>query len=324
MTNVAPHAGRFNRYSWRLTEEHLSDYVVAYDRKLLVVAGTAYDDISAPATIDGTAVPSYFWLAVCSPELKQSTAIYGRNTNVNTPEGMDKYISVAELLDKPFMQSIFPAREGSLKPNLFDQNLCPKDSLLDLGDRRVADQLSDSRRISAAGATDCDATGADLVMWRYVEGPGWEKAVSVKYMHGPPLNLETFSLRVAVNGKGWSKSVQFPRGAVIKAGEVFTVAHPRAGPLAELADFASSKLSFNGDDAVGLFECDSLVDQVGDPSVRHVWSVDSGSTQDHVLQRSWHERGAVVGCSSGWETCVSQWDAIRCKPNCQAVIKYED
>eukprot|EP00933_Yihiella_yeosuensis_P031417 TRINITY_DN2498_c0_g2_i1.p1 TRINITY_DN2498_c0_g2~~TRINITY_DN2498_c0_g2_i1.p1 ORF type:complete len:465 (+),score=81.36 TRINITY_DN2498_c0_g2_i1:58-1452(+) len=308
MSNVAPQAGKFNRYSWRITEEHLTDYVVATNTKLWVVAGTAYDNIEDPPRIDGTAIPSHFWLAICAPGLGQSAAIWGKNVQENIPAGMDNFIPVSKLLAEPWMKQVLTSGAS-----VFGADVCgeKKAEILDLGHHKEMDKLSDALRVKkpASGET-CVPSGNPVVLWRYFEGKGWDKEVSVKNLGNTPVNMAKFSIRLAMNGGDWSKTIVL-KNVDEPAGGVYSVAHPKTKMAAFRfgADELSSQLTFNGNDAIGLFECGVLVDVIGLPNsgTKDDIAVGTRSAKDSLLHR---DPSVTKGCTEWYKAgCQHQWVA---------------
>jgi len=325
MSNVAPQAAKFNRYSWRITEEHLTDWTVANNEGLWVVVGVAYDNIEDPYTIpevDGSAIPEYFWMAICSKTQGKSTAIYGRNLDENTPPGMESFIPLSTLMAKPWMQAIFPT--GS---NVFGStDVCGESStdMLSLGDHKDMDRRSDGLRVAvpSGDGTPCVATGQKVVLWHYFEGSGYDKMIAVKSFDDETVNLGTFQIKLAMNGGDWmpsgSSRLALPSNAELAPGGVLSWANGRGKTVPQLADYESSSIKMTGNDAVGLFECDVLVDVIGTPNLGDAWKTDKasarwtvqgGDTKDHELNRRPTTDGVHVACTDWDTTCKDLWEA---------------
>jgi len=129
---------------------HISDYVVANNETLYVITGLAYDDIKNPTVKYGTAVPTYFYKAICSPSKGQSVGKYGKNINVNIPEGMDKFISIEKLESEKWIKSLF---KEDFK---FFGDECYKNGELNMGDSVQLNKLAKIKRDEATPITPID------------------------------------------------------------------------------------------------------------------------------------------------------------------------
>ena len=100
----------------------------------------------------------------------------------------------------------------------------------------------------------------------YVEGSSYNKALEIVNLTGSPVDLSAYSVKKQTNGAGsWTSGLNL--SGTLNDGDVYVIAHPSASStvLAQ-SDLASSNstMSFNGNDPVGLFLNDSLIDIVGD------------------------------------------------------------
>lgn len=92
--------------------------------------------------------------------------------------------------------------------------------------------------------------------------------------------------------------------------EVFVCGHDQAdsGILA-LCDLTSSELKFDGDDAVGLYKNNVLIDMIGEIGVNPGntgWQVGAGFTKDYTLRRGYDVRSPTPY----WTQSVFEWDII--------------
>lgn len=116
------------------------------------------------------------------------------------------------------------------------------------------------------GTTDPgDTTASELFFSEYVEGSSFNKAVEIANFTGTSVNLSSYSIRRQTNGSGsWSSGYAL-NGTLINT-NVYVVAHSSANATiagAATATTTNSALSFNGNDAVGLFKNGVLVDIIG-------------------------------------------------------------
>ncbi|HDZ62315.1 MAG TPA: hypothetical protein ENH40_04125 [Nitrospirae bacterium] len=76
-----------------------------------------------------------------------------------------------------------------------------------------------------------------------------------------------------------------------------------------LCDMVSSELKFDGDDAVGLYKNDVLIDMIGEIGVNPGntgWQVGTGFTKNNTLRRGYDVRGPTAY----WTISVLQWDVL--------------
>ncbi len=108
----------------------------------------------------------------------------------------------------------------------------------------------------------------DLLISEYIEGSSLNKAIEIVNLTGNTVNLSSYSLRKSINGNN-SFSSTYNLSGQLANGEVFVIAHSSASStITNVANTvtSSSIMSFNGNDAVGLFKNGVLIDVVGNPS----------------------------------------------------------
>lgn len=123
---------------------------------------------------------------------------------------------------------------------------------------------------SSVSNQDCESTTAnnsgtvDLFFSEYVEGSGTNKALEIANFTGSSVNLADYTLKLASNANNFSYTYTFPSES-ISNGDVFVVAN--SGLLAacqsQQDDVNNSITGFNGNDAIGLFKNDVLIDIIG-------------------------------------------------------------
>ncbi|GAB1468915.1 hypothetical protein MASR2M64_16790 [Candidatus Cloacimonadota bacterium] len=143
--------------------------------------------------------------------------------------------------------------------------------------------------ISGEATAPAGSYAADLFISEYTEsGSGNNKALELFNGTGSSVDLSAYSMKLAINGGAWGTTLVL--AGTLAHGDVYVVANAgaTAGMLA-VSDTTSTITYFNGDDAVGLFKNDVLIDIIG------VQGVDPGSswpvagvangTMDHTLIR---------------------------------------
>ncbi|WP_299104674.1 endonuclease [uncultured Tenacibaculum sp.] len=132
---------------------------------------------------------------------------------------------------------------------------------------------------TSSGGSSGGGNASELLISEYVEGSSNNKAIEIANFTGSTVNLGSYSLRKATNGANWSSTLNL--SGSLANGQVYVVAHSSASSTvknkAQRTD--SSVMSFNGNDAVGLFKGSTLIDAVGNPTSS------SNFAKDKTLQR---------------------------------------
>ncbi len=113
--------------------------------------------------------------------------------------------------------------------------------------------------------SDNGSQTTDLFISEYVEGSGTNKAIEIANFTGGPISLSNYTLKLATNSNNFSTTYTFPNSPTIANGDVFVVANSglNSGCQSEQDDVNNSITGFNGNDAIGLFKNDVLIDILG-------------------------------------------------------------
>lgn len=108
----------------------------------------------------------------------------------------------------------------------------------------------------------------EIFFSEYIEGTSFNKALEIVNLTGKTIDLENerFSIKKQSNGSGeWMSN--FPLSGLINHGKVFVVANERADDPGILNNAdqlkTGSPMDFNGNDPIGLFRDDVLIDVIG-------------------------------------------------------------
>ncbi|MDT7831619.1 endonuclease [Flavobacteriaceae bacterium S356] len=144
-------------------------------------------------------------------------------------------------------------------------------------------------------------SATDLFLSEYIEGSSNNKALEVANFTGSTVDLTIYSLKKQTNGAGsWSSGLSLTGN--LANGSVFIVAHSSASStITSVADIttAGAQITFNGNDPVGLFKNDVLIDIIG--------TFDGGGTnfaQNVTLQR----KSSVSSPNTTYTT--SEWNTL--------------
>ncbi len=174
---------------------------------------------------------------------------------------------------------------------------------------------------------------SDLFFSEYIEGSSNNKALEIYNPTSQAVNLGDYVIKSANNGSGWGSLSSgpdtryvLPLTGTLGAGEVLVLANAASDPIVlAIADHTyaydnvangsngNNVLAFNGDDAVGLFKNDVLIDVIGipteDPGTN--WPVaGTGATSEYTLVR----KASVIAGNTNWAASAgtnaddSEWE----------------
>jgi Predicted extracellular nuclease len=152
------------------------------------------------------------------------------------------------------------------------------------------------------GALEVPAVDSEnLFFSEYIEGSSNNKVLEIYNPTGSAVDLSEYKVQQSNNGAGWGMDDGPPPAVepgftlqlsgTLANGEVYILsADAASGVFLAQADESLSYPSvchYNGDDAVGLFHNDVLIDVIGIPTEEGAWNVAgvSGATGEHTLIR---------------------------------------
>lgn len=104
----------------------------------------------------------------------------------------------------------------------------------------------------------------ELFFSEYIEGSSYNKAVEIFNGTGSQVDLSVYSIKIYFNGSS-SVGNTISLSGTIDHNDVFVVSHTSADALIlDDSDLADGDLNFNGNDAVGLYKNDVLIDLIGE------------------------------------------------------------
>ncbi len=150
-----------------------------------------------------------------------------------------------------------------------------------------------------AAATEMDLIISEVLDW---DG-GTNKVLELYNPTSEAITLDgVYTIKINVNDHDyWGSAIELT--GTIQPGETFVIANASEQALLDLADQTSGSLSFNGDDAIGLFKNDTLLDMFGvfgeDPGTG--WAVGDGTTANSSISRI----SSVTSPTATWD--VNEW-----------------
>lgn len=109
----------------------------------------------------------------------------------------------------------------------------------------------------------------NLYFSEYMEGSSFNKALEIANYTGAIVDLNdaanTYTLKISTNGNAaWNSTYTFPAGAMIADGDVYVIGNTGLAVCTGVVDDSDDTITgFNGNDAIGLFKNDVLIDILG-------------------------------------------------------------
>ena len=131
----------------------------------------------------------------------------------------------------------------------------------------------------------------DLFISEYVEGSSNNKALEIYNGTGAAVNLSQYTMKLASNGSPtWSTINSVTLSGTLANDDVFVIANPAANAtILGVADLTHTVTYYNGNDCLGLFHGDTLIDIIGilgeDPGTAWPVAGTDGATLNHTLIR---------------------------------------
>ncbi|MFA7561353.1 MAG: lamin tail domain-containing protein, partial [Candidatus Izemoplasmatales bacterium] len=129
----------------------------------------------------------------------------------------------------------------------------------------------------------------DLFISEYIEGSSNNKAIEIYNGTGAEVDLTPYTLKININNNtSWAATILDLTGTLAD-GEVLVIYNSKsAQAIKDVGDISDDTIAnFNGDDAVGLFKNDVLIDLFGvfgeDPGSQ--WAVGDAATANYTLVR---------------------------------------
>jgi endonuclease I len=152
-----------------------------------------------------------------------------------------------------------------------------------------------------AGAGGGGGSSTELFISEYVEGSSYNKAIEIANFTGNSVDLSQYTIKKQSNGAGaWSSGLVL--SGQLTSGSVFVAANSNAvTAITSLANILSSgtELSFNGNDAVGLFKNGVLIDIIG---------TFNGGTANFAKDVTLRRKSTIVSPNTTYT--VSEWDSF--------------
>jgi endonuclease I/chitodextrinase len=164
----------------------------------------------------------------------------------------------------------------------------------------AGNQSTASTSINVTTSAGTGGNTTDLLISEYIEGSSNNKALEIANFTGTTVDLSSYDLRKATNGSGTFGST-YSLSGTLADGDVFVIANSSAvSAVTSVADVTTGSgiVTFNGNDAIGLFKNGTLIDLIGDPS----------SATDFAANTTLRRKTSVTSPNSAYTT--SEWDFL--------------
>jgi hypothetical protein len=154
---------------------------------------------------------------------------------------------------------------------------------------------------------------SDLFFSEYAEGSSFNKYVEISNVTGATVDLSMYQIKKGTNGADFTESMTLT--GILADGAVWVVSRSDADPIiVALADELNGNvINFNGDDVMGLFKNEVLIDIIGEvgPDPGDGWEVagTADGTKDHTLVRKANVCDPITNwaIAAGTNADDSQW-----------------
>ncbi|KRD12665.1 endonuclease I [Flavobacterium sp. Root901] len=160
-----------------------------------------------------------------------------------------------------------------------------------------------SNTISVTTNSSGTGTATDLIFSEYIEGSGNNKALEIANNTGNSVSLSAYTIKKQTNGAG-SWSTGLPLSGTLTTGSKFVIVNSSISSTCFSTSAANisttaTELTFNGNDAVGLFKNGVLIDIIG---------TFNGGTANFAIDVTLRRKSTVTSPSTTFNLS-SQWDS---------------
>jgi len=170
-------------------------------------------------------------------------------------------------------------------------------------DTAANSSASSSTIAVTTNASGTGGTASDILFSEYIEGSGNNKALEIANNTGASVSLSTYTIKKQTNGAGaWSTGLAL--SGTLATGSKFTIVNSSMSSSCFATSSANisttaTELTFNGNDAVGLFKNGVLIDIIG---------TFNGGTANFAVDVTLRRKSTVTAPSTTFNLS-SQWDS---------------
>lgn len=150
-----------------------------------------------------------------------------------------------------------------------------------------------------SGTTLAPSTSVtELFFSEYMEGSSNNKALEIANYTGSNISLSIYTLKLATNGSTtWTSPIAFPSGAQVNDQDVYVITNSGLAVCTSASDYVNnSATAFNGNDVIGLFKNDVLIDIIGT----------LGNSVDFAKDITLVRKSTILGPNTTFD--LNEWD----------------
>ena len=145
-----------------------------------------------------------------------------------------------------------------------------------------------------------EAQDSKLIFSEYIEGSSSNKAIEIYNLDTNSIDLSGYKVVRASNGGGWGSGSELVLSGTLAGNDVYVITNDGAtdANITGNSDVTSDITWYNGNDALGLFLNDVLVDVIGDPVSDANFDVAgvTGAAVNHTLVR----KSSIEAGNTSW------------------------
>jgi endonuclease I len=247
--------------------------------------GTSSTDTQAPTTPTS--------LASTSKTAASITLAWNASTDNVAVTGYDVY---ANSLLKTTVSGVTATITGLTASTAYSIYVKAKDA--------AGNTSASSSTISVTTNSSGTGTATDLLFSEYIEGSGNNKALEIANNTGSSVSLAAYTIKKQTNGAGsWSTGLAL--SGTLSTGSKFVIVNSSISSTCFSTSAANisttaTELTFNGNDAVGLFKNGVLIDIIG---------TFSGGTANFAVDVTLRRKSTVTSPSTTFNLSA-QWDSF--------------
>ncbi|RTZ06042.1 T9SS type A sorting domain-containing protein [Flavobacterium bomense] len=161
-----------------------------------------------------------------------------------------------------------------------------------------------SNTVNVTTAAASGSTATDLLFSEYIEGSSNNKALEISNATGAAISLSIYSIKKQTNGSGaWSTGLALT--GTLNTGSKFTIVNSLMASSCYPTSSANlstsaTEMTFNGNDAVGLFKNGVLIDVIG---------TFNGGTANFAADQTLRRKSTVTAPTTTFNK-TTQWDSF--------------
>jgi endonuclease I/chitodextrinase len=162
-----------------------------------------------------------------------------------------------------FVDGTFNASTVNTSYSVIDLTASTTYSVTILAKDEAGNKSAQSTAVDAV-TTDGSAASNEIFFSEYIEGSSNNKAIEIANYTGQTVSLANYSIKLGPNGDDFGTQTLTFTTETIVDGDVYVIGNSQIAICTSEVDISSKVTYFNGNDALGLFKNDVLIDIIGE------------------------------------------------------------